>query len=168
MLKICQGLSALGCRILRRLSSWIFWWWKAYSPRPHRAYSTRKVYIPFSFHIFLFLSFLVNIGQRNAFPGYVWHFSLPPWACPLPLSPREDFSCPDWESIILLLSRLMLHCRKKWLQPRPAEWGGVNLRLPHLASRQCWSVSTMGGCQGWEIIPPKHISKIWRVSPQPC
>lgn len=113
MLKICQRLSALGCRIIRSLSSWIFWWVEGILSSTSQSLQHKESLYSLCFpHHFIPL-----------LPGQHWtmewlsrmSMTSPPATLNTSCSPLEHFPCPDWGSIILLLSQLALCCRKKMI-----------------------------------------------------
>ena len=153
MLKTCQGLSAPGCRIVRSLSSWIFWGVEGrHPPSSSRVYTTVKV----SFHLFLSFSFLANIWQQNDFPGGVrpvWILPFFSWSILLALNEEASLSCSlSWGSFVGEYDCSPCHqSGEEWIWASPISPKG-------------WSISTGCVCQWQEIIPPRHVEKTRRVS----
>lgn len=91
MLKICQGLSALGCRIIRSLSSWIFWWVEGTFTLSSRAFTIMNVCISSTLFPSLFISLFpgqhltmerlsrMSTTNRNTSSLFLDHLSWPEW-----------------------------------------------------------------------------------------
>lgn len=151
MLKICPGLSALGCRIIRSLSPCVFLLrWR--HPHFHLTESTPAGKSTFLFSLslfFLFLSFLANIWRWNSFPGWVWYSPWQPWT--LAVYPKS----------ILFLEEASF-CSLSW-----GSFVGKNDCSQCRCSGEEWIWAFLiSVCLWQERIPPKHTETIWRVSPQ--
>lgn len=117
MLKICQGLSALDCGITGSLCSWIFWWVEGtltsiLQSLPHNENLHSLFSLPISFYSGPSWPTVDNgmpfQDESDISPDNLEHFQFTP----------EHLSCPEWGSIIFLLSQLKLLYREKWLQAK--------------------------------------------------